>query len=432
MVMSGSAIAKLCFTALLLALAEAQQCEDGKTWCKIVDSCQEAVACVQFYETGGTIKRALSTPQIRTLDGDLFFDIPDGKSVKIGHQGENHSQVATTDMVAKATSVLNGKLNDLGNLGEELNDLSAKQQTEFEKKDVQIQALASNLVKSEKNAIAQKAEFDGLRNDVKLLTEQYEYLYNYTRSESPTQTPTMAPSTISPTASPVTPSKCSHLPSNSKTGYYNLIVDGKSIKVYCMMDGDNRWNLCAHAGNRVISGGNRHWWGEFGGDVTYVKKAEQATWCGRVKKIDTLRIEVRDRNLKMLGAIEVKWYGKKANEPIEKRNWPINRDVKFVNSDGGGTLTTSTNWDKSNNAFSEHFYLTFADRKKDESNFGNGRTQYYEIGAHRSGRHQHYEECCNGGGGEGDGRVNVGSYKSGCGCTKHTMSQSHHVFFYYK
>ena len=138
----------------------------------------------------------------------------------------------------------------------------------------------------------------------------------------------------------------------------------------------------------------------------------------------------------MDSAIRVNWYNRTASVRPESRGWPINRDVSYVQQNAqsrAGYLNTNRHWDESNNAFTEHFYFTFASRDNGDNNYNPGQVQYYEIGGHRNGRHQHYEEQCCGGGGDGSGIIGAGTFHSSYGgCARHTCGLSKHVFFYYR
>ena len=132
-------------------------------------------------------------------------------------------------------------------------------------------------------------------------------------------------------------------------------------------------------------------------------------------------------------AITVNWYNLAASVNPGTRGWPINRDVTSVSTNRAGFLTTDQVWSNSNEAFTEHFYFTFSELNRAGSNHIDGRVQYYEIGGHRNGRHQHYEESCCGGGGTGNGMIGAGTFISAPGgCRRHTCGGDKHVFFYYR
>jgi hypothetical protein len=76
------------------------------------------------------------------------------------------------------------------------------------------------------------------------------------------------------------------------------------------------------------------------------------------------------------------------------------------------TMHSATHHDdvtqSSDQAFTEHYYLTFASRGSNTDEKQN----YYEIGAHYKGKHQHYEENCCEGGVYGEGQYETVKKKS--------------------
>merc|ERR1719272_1176898 len=133
--------------------------------------------------------------------------------------------------------------------------------------------------------------------------------------------------------------------------------------------------------------------------------------------------------------VQVNWRGNKPDMDISagSRNWPIQDDIYIPYSEymtgadsrhpesGEGNMypRSDTTWADSDMAFTEHFYLTYSDLKKSQTNHNDANVYAYEIGAHLNGKHQHYEETCAGGGHTGDGTINVGSFHMNGGCNEH-------------
>jgi hypothetical protein len=98
-----------------------------------------------------------------------------------------------------------------------------------------------------------------------------------------------------------------------------------------------------------------------------------------------------------------------------------------------------TSWATCNKAFTEHFYLTYSDLRIVDGvmvNHDEDGVLAMEIGAHRDGQHQHYEEGCGARVQGGDGTFQIGAFKMGHkGCVKHKdfgAPSNGHLFIYYK
>ena len=196
------------------------------------------------------------------------------------------------------------------------------------------------------------------------------------------------------------------------------------------------WTLCAHAGNSAIDG-VKNWFDaqEFGGEVRYNSAAAQSSWCGSAGSMAEIMITSTDASLNDRNSVIIDWQDRAATSQmptgiIANDVWQVEGNDGLSPNGGDGTT-----WANSNNAFTEHFYLTYADRQNGDSNYATGQTQYYEIGAHLNGQHQHYEEHCCGGGHTGGAQYNVGSFKTGGGCGgdhKCYGDADANVFFFYK
>jgi len=152
---------------------------------------------------------------------------------------------------------------------------------------------------------------------------------------------------------------------------------------------------------------------------------QQAAWCGRAGRISEILVQQTSSDLSTDSAITVNWYNLAASVNPGTRGWPINRDVTSVSTNRAGFLNTDQVWSRSHTTFTEHFYLTFNSREE-----SNGIK--YEIGGHKNGQHQHYEENCCGGGPTGDGMIGAGTFSPADGCREHTCGPDKHVFFYYR
>lgn len=240
--------------------------------------------------------------------------------------------------------------------------------------------------------------------------------------------------------------RCADLPAGSKSGMYNL--RGVGIR-YCEMDwAGGGWTLCAHAGQGMISGGNRHWHSrEAWGDHPHFKenKAEGSV-CGLVDSMAYVLWQVADADLhpSSFEFLEVNWRGYAPDMQLNhaSRDWPVQNDISIPYSDSSAVGLypgSQTTWADSSEAFTEHFYITYSDLKRDNSNHDAAGVYAYELGAHLNGQHKHYEERCEGGGDTGDGHVVAGSIQMGAGgCVDHkhypggSRAKRGHVFIYYK
>lgn len=376
--------------------------------------------------------------KIATSGGDLVLVVPTGSMVRY-RAGPNEAarEVATVDALLEVSAEVSTLSSTQVVVVESMTTAQADMVANLTAQ-LRLESLRSQRLQSELSAQVSRA-LHGIQ-------EQVTYLYNITRTEAPTQQPSLSPLSSPPSSSPtIIITSCDELPAGSPSGIYNVNAASGITRVYCMtnVSGKN-WNLCGKAGGTRVRGGSQHWYGNFGNrGIVNFEQAQagtpqppgEATWCGLISGFQWLLVVQVSSDGSWDSAIKVKWYNRPPNNPVRSRNWPINRDVSYVNNNRAGYLNTDQRWSNSNNAFTEHFYLTFASRGRDPPNYNPRTIQYYEIGGHNDGAHQHYEEQCCGGGGQGDGTIGAGTYYSSAGgCGRFTCDPSRHskhVYFFY-